>query len=268
MIPGRVVALAACALALALALPATPAAANIVNVVSVISVEPEEGLSGSLTGALDLRRGRASRLVLSAAPVLRYRLRDHLFIGYGSGEYDEDNDTVNKIFGHARYRLRLMPRLTGEVFTQHETNPGLGQAYRGLLGLGPLFDLVTRKTVRVAWGVAYMLEYELVDDGVMCPPARPGCAADPGLQHRVSSYVTGSYQLDDNLQVVDTLYVQPLVRDPVADFRLLNDAQLAVLLTRSVSFSTTLSWAYDRAPNPSIYARYDVTLRSAITVQF
>lgn len=266
MIPGRVIALAACALALML--PAAPAAADIVNVVSVISVEPEEGLSGSLTGALDLRRGRASRLVLSAAPVLRYRRQDHLFIGYGSGEYDEDNDTVNKLFGHARYRLRLMPRLIGEVFTQHETNPGLKQEYRGLLGLGPLFELVTRKTMRVAWGAVYMLEYELVANDVVCPPAQPGCAEDPGLQHRISSYLTASYQLDDNLQLVDTLYVQPLVRDPLADFRLLNDAQLAVLLTRWVSVNTTLSWAYDRAPNPSIYQRYDVTLKSAITVQF
>jgi hypothetical protein len=265
MRPGRVLALAACALA---ALPAAPAAANIVNVISVISVEPEEGLSGSLTGALDLRRGRASRLLLGAAPVLRYRRQDHLLIGYGSGEYDEDNETVNRIFGHARYRHRVMPRLIGEVFTQHETNPGMEQEYRGLLGLGPLFELVTRKDVRVAWGVAYMLEYELVDDDVVCPPAQPGCAEDPGLQHRISSYVTGNYQLDDNLQLVDTLYVQPLVRDPVADFRLLNDAQIAVLLTRWVSFNTTLSWVYDRAPNPTIFARYDVTLRSAITVQF
>jgi hypothetical protein len=266
MIPDRVVVLVA--IVLALALPASPAAANIVNVVSVISVEPEEGLTTSLTGAVDLRRGRASRLVLSAAPVLRYRYRDHLFITYGSGEYDEDNDTVNKLFGHARYRYRVMPRLIGEMFTQHETNPGLEQDYRGLVGLGPLFELVTRKTLRAAWGVAYMLEYERVDDDVVCPPEQPACAADPGWQHRISSYVTGSYQLADNLQLIETLYLQPRIRHPVADFRLLNDTQLAVLVTRSLSFTTTLGMVYDRAPNPTILARYDITLKSAITVQF
>jgi hypothetical protein len=264
MSPGRVALLAA---ALALALCAPPAAANIVNVVSVISVEPEQGLSGSLTGALDLRRGRASRLILSAAPVLRYRHGDHLVIGYGSGEYDEDNDAVNKIFGHARYRLRFTPRVTGEVFTQHETNPGLQQTYRGLFGVGPLVALVMRTSTRVAAGMAYMLEYQLIED-VACPPEEPDCAVDPGLQHRVSTYVTGSYQLDDRVQLAGTLYVQPLVLHPVADVRLLNDAQLAVLITRSVSFNTTLTWAYDRAPDPSTQERYDVTLRSAITVQF
>jgi hypothetical protein len=257
---------ALCAGMLALSL-AGPAAANVVNVVSVISVEPKEGLSGSLTGALDLRRGRADRLMLSVAPVARYRHQDHLVIGYGSAEYDEDNDALNKVFGHVRYRLRLMPRVTGEVFTQHMTNPGLGQTYRGLVGVGPLLDLVTNKSMRVAWGLAYMLEYELVEDAC-APPAPESCADDPGLQHRVSSYVTGSYQLDDRVQLVDTLYVQPLILHPVADFRLLNDAQIAVLLTRSVSFNTTLSWIYDRAPNPTTYERYDVTLRSAITVQF
>ena len=261
----RIVALSAGALVLAL--PAGPVAANVVNVVSVISVEPEEGLSGSVTGALDLRRGRAERLMLSVAPVLRYRHQDHLVIGYGSAEYDEDNDALNKVFGHVRYRLRLTPRVTGEVFTQHVTNPGLDQTYRGLLGVGPLLDLVNNQSMRVAWGVAYMLEYELVDD-VDCPGTDTGCDEDPGLQHRVSSYVTGSYQLDDRIQIADTMYVQPLIRHPVADIRLLNDAQIAVLLTRSVSFNTTLSLAYDRAPNPTTYERYDITLRSAITVQF
>jgi hypothetical protein len=264
---GRVVALAAWALALILML-ARPAAADIVNVVSVISVAPEEGLTGSLTGAIDARRGRVSRLVLTAAPVLRYRHGSHLFITYGSGEYDQDNEAVNRLFGHARYRYRVMPRLIGEVFTQHETNPGVEQEYRGLVGAGPLFDLITRKQARVALGVAYMLEYERIEDDVACPPEQPGCAGDPGLQHRVSSYLTANYQLDTNLQVVETLYVQPLVTDPGSDFRLLNDIQVAVLVTKFLSFNTTLSWVYDRAPNPTIYTRYDITLKSALTLQF
>lgn len=260
---GRVV--AACTLALLLML-ARPAAADIVNVVSVISVTSDEGLTGSLTGAIDARRGRVSRLVLSAAPVLRYRRGSHLFITYGSGEYDQDNEAVNRLFGHARYRYRVMPRLIGEVFTQHETNPGVEQEYRGLVGAGSLFDLVTRKHARVAWGVAYMLEYERIEDDVACP--QPGCNVDPGLQHRVSSYVTANYQIEPNLQLVETLYVQPLVTDPVSDFRLLNDVQIAVLVTKILSFNTTLSWIYDRAPNPTHYERYDLTLKSALTLQF
>lgn len=266
---GRIVAFVSWTVVLALMLAAGPAAADIVNVVSVISIEPEEGVTGSLTGAIDARRGRVSRLVLSAAPVLRYRRGSHLFIAYGSGEYDEDNDKVNRLFGHARYRYRVMPRVTGEVFTQHETNPGVKQEYRGLVGMGPLFDLVQRKTLRVAWGVAYMLEYELIEDDfaddMACPP---GCAADPGLQHRVSTYLTANYKLEPNLQLVETLYVQPRVTDPVSDFRLLNDVQIAVLVTRFLSFNTTLSWIYDRAPNPTIFERYDITLKSALTLQF
>lgn len=263
---GRVVALVSGALALMLA---RPAAADIVNVISVISVAPEEGLTGSLTGAIDARRGRVSRLVVSAAPVLRYRHHSHLFITYGSGEYDQDNETVNRLFGHMRYRYRVTPRVIGEVFTQHETNPGVEQAYRGLVGAGPLFNLLERKHGRVALGVAYMLEYERIEDelpeGVVCPP---GCTADPGLQHRISSYLTANYQLDTNLQLVETLYVQPLVTDPASDFRLLNDIQIAVLVTKYLSFNTTLSWIYDRAPNPTIYEHYDITLKSALTVQF
>lgn len=247
-----------------LALAAPPARANIVNVTSVISVEAEEGFTGSLTGAVDFRRGRISRLLLSVSPVLRYRAGEHLLIAYGAGEYDEDNDAVRKIFGHGRYRYALSPRLTAEIFTQHEANPGIGRTYRGLAGVGPLFDLVEREALRVSAGVAYMLEYERV--GYDCPVDAPGCDADPGLQHRLSSYVTGSYAIQDNLQLVETLYLQPSIVDP-ADIRLLNDTQLSVLVTDFLAFNTTLSLAYDRAPNPTVIDRRDIALISSITLQ-
>ncbi|WP_199351160.1 DUF481 domain-containing protein [Haliangium ochraceum] len=248
---------------------AKPAAADIVNVISVVSVEAEEGLSGSVTGAVDFRRGNTTRLILSAAPVLRYRQGEHLFLSYGSGEYDEDNDTVRKIFGHARYRHAFTEQLTGEVFTQHETNPGRGQEYRGLVGVGPLYQLVDRDHVRLAGALAYMLEYELVDETtVTCPPEVPDCADDPGLQHRLSAYLTGSYAIADNLQVVETLYLQPLVTDPAGDFRLLNDAQISVLLTKFLAFNNALTVAYDSAPNPTINKNYDIALKSSITLQF
>lgn len=248
-----------------LALAASPAQANIVNVTSVISVEAEEGLSGSLTGAVDFRRGRITRLILSASPLLRYRAGEHLLIAYGVGEYDEDNDAVRKIFGHGRYRYALNPWLTAEVFTQHETNPGIGRAYRGLAGVGPLFELVEGDALRVSVGTAYMLEYERVSYD--CPVDVPGCDEDPGLQHRLSVYATGSYALQENLQLVETVYLQPSILDPT-DVRLLNDTQLSVLVTKFLAFNTTLSLAYDRAPNPTVIDRRDITLISSVTLQF
>ncbi|WP_428263255.1 DUF481 domain-containing protein [Haliangium sp.] len=250
--------------ALAVAFVAGPATAGIVNVQSVVSAEAEEGLTGSVTASVDFRRGNTSRLVLSAAPVLRYRADRQVFIVYGSGEYDEDNDAIRKVFGHGRYRYIISPRLTAEVFTQGETNPGQGQDLRLLAGAGPLLQLLDSHGLRLAWGVAYMFEHERVT------PDEDGLDA----QHRVSSYLSSNYQLKDNLQLIETVYVQPRITDP-GDLRLLNETQLSVSATTYLALNLSFNFAYDTEPSPRFASdgvtereKYDSALKMSLTVQF
>ncbi len=245
-----------------LTLASAPATAGIVNVQSVISVEAEEGLSGSVTGALDLRRGNTERFIFSLSPTLRYRIGPHLFITYGSGEYDEDNDDINKVFGHGRYRYQITPRLTGEFFTQVERTPGRSLDLRALAGIGPLVKIADSHGLRLSGAIAYMLEYEDVDDAVFIAGEE-----DPGLQHRISSYLTGSYVLADNLQLVETVYVQPLITDP-NDVRLLNESQLSVTITSYLAFNASLNLAYDTRPSPAVNKKLDLQIKNSLTLQF
>jgi hypothetical protein len=241
---------------------AAPAHAGIVNVQSVLATEAEEGLSGSITAGVDWRTGTIRLLGLSAAPVARYRAGDHLLIGIVRGEYRTfgDSKVVARTFEHLRYRYRLVPRVTAEVFAQHEYDEFRRIELRALAGAGPKFDLVHRPRTNLAWGLAYMLEHRRLRDD-----DQPDAGARR-TQHRASSYLTGSYQVKDDLQLVETFYAQPVLTDP-GDIRLLSESQLVVKLTDQLALTTSFVLAYDRRP-PAGVKRLDTALTHTVGYSF
>lgn len=265
-------------LSLAFSLPNVHA--GIVNVQSSLATEPAEGLSGSVTGSVDWRTGNLTRLLFSLAPVARYRAGSHSIIGLVSVDYFRDSRLL-RVFNHLRYRNTLTKRLLGEVFIQHERNDKRLLGIRVVAGAGARYQLVESKKLRVGLGVAYMFEYERLqnqgaDFQLILPETRE---TD---NHRVSSYLTGSYEMADNLQIVQTLYAQPLM-SKLSDIRLLSDSVLVVRVTKSVSFKTTLSLAYDsippeydyvgalppdEAPTPPSVKAFDSVLQGSITYDF
>jgi len=253
---------AAVALMGVLLLGARPASAGIVNVQSVLATEAEPGLSGAVKASADLRTGNVDLLLLSAAPVARYRHGDHLIIGIARGNFGKSkgNRIISRTLEHLRYRNRLSKRLVGEVFLQHEFDQFRRLATRALAGVGPKFALVTSSKLSVDFGAAYMLEYEkLRSDDEMD-------AGNEQLQHRASTYLTGSYEIDDRLQFVGTTYAQPLLTG-ASDIRLLLELQLVVKATDRISFTTAFTVAHDTEP-PDAIDETDTRLKSSITVEF
>lgn len=253
--------LAACVLVtMAWAMPS--ARANIVNVQTILTTEADEGLSGSITGALDWRTGNSPRLWMTLSPVARYRRGDHLFVAMVSGEFDRTQgiDFAERIFEHLRYRRTINCWLTGEVFGQHEYNEKRRLLLRALAGAGPKFQLVDTRRLHVGLGVAYMLEYEQLNDASMIDPG------ETSLGHRISSYLTGTYAIDERLLLVGTIYGQPRLTD-AADVRSLLESQLVVKVSTHLSFTTSFSLFYDSEPPDTVEA-LDTRLQSSITYQF
>jgi hypothetical protein len=248
--------------AVLLALWANPASAGIVNVQSSLVSPADEGLSGSLTGSALLKTGNVELLILRGQGTARYRSGDHLWVAIINGNFGRNTDGtfLSRTFEHIRYRYRLNKRLTAEAFTQHEYAKFRRLTFRALFGAGPKIDIVQKKKYSMAVGVAYMLELErLLDDGEID-------AGNSDTAHRASSYVTGHYELDKRLQLVETFYVQPRL-DDFGDIRLLNQSSLVVKANDKLSFSTSFSIAYDRAP-PATIKRVDTQLTSSITLSF
>jgi len=256
---------------LSLAIPAvivctaTPARAQIVNVQSALSTEAKPGLSGSVTASADWRTGNSDLILLGLSPVARYRAGDNLVIAILRGDYGESGGSTiaRKAFGHLRYRRNFHERVLGEVFAQSEYDEIRLLKLRALFGVGPKFDVVKQKRLLLSLGVAYMLEHE-----------RPNSSAadeDATTLHRASSYLTGSFQVDDRVQVVQTVYVQPRIDGP-GDVRVLSESQLVSKLVNRVALKTSFVVAYDSSPveraDGDELENLDTTLKTSIAVEF
>ncbi len=257
------------ALALSLFVPlllhTAVARAGIVNVQSALVTEASPGLSGSVTASLQWRTGNSKLLLMGISPVARFRAGNHLVVAILRGDYGRsgDADIVKKAFEHLRYRYSFHPRMLGEMFQQAEYDKFRLLELRTLVGAGPKFDLVSDKRLLISFGIAYMMEYE--------KPSSDALETESEIFHRASSYLTGRFELDEKVQIVETVYAQPCLTD-FNDYKLLNDSQLVVHLNKTVSLTTSLSLAYDAKPlhlaDGTQLEKLDTTTKTSITVSF
>lgn len=242
------------------------AEAQIVNVQSLVGADAPEGFSGALDAAADWRTGNVDLLVLGAAATVRYRATDHLVFLTVKGDFAETGEPgaktkiVSRTFEHLRYRLTVSPLITAEAFAQNEADEFRRLLVRALVGAGPRFNLIRRDNFKLALGVAYMFEYELLrDDGL------PDADTD-SQNHRMSSYVLVAANLNDKVTISETVYLQPRL-DDFGDFRLLNEFGLTSKLTTKLSFRFSFVLARDSTPPASI-EKLDTTLQTGISLAF
>jgi putative salt-induced outer membrane protein YdiY len=255
--------------ALALVVLAAPrlARAQIVNVQSLLGQETPEGFSGALDAGADWRTGNTELLILSGASTLRYKSGDHLVFAVARAAYgrigsgDDEKQIIGNTFEHVRYRWRLGDRLTAETFGQHELDKFRRLKLRALAGVGPRLSIFTDKQAALVFGVAYMFEYERLDDKVGTIDA----GADYTTQ-RMSTYLVFTSALNDVVTFAETVYLQPNLAD-LADFRLLNETQLQVKLTDHFTFKTALVIAHDASP-PDTVKKTDTSMQTGISFKF
>jgi putative salt-induced outer membrane protein YdiY len=244
------------------ALGADHASAGIQNVQSALATEAPEGASGSLAASADWRTGNVSFLFLTAAATARYKRGPHLAIALVQADRRTSGEDIfiERSFEHLRYRYSLSERWLVEGFGQHEYDGLRRLRIRALGGLGPRVELLSGAGYQVGLGVAYMLELEeLQDDGEID-------AGESDLAHRVSSYLVGSYELNDRFQMVETFYAQPRV-DEGDDIRLLNETSVVLKATDKISFTTSFVVAYDSRP-PATIEKLDTALTTTMGIAF
>lgn len=237
------------------------AEAGIYNVQSILASEPASGLSGAISGSADYRSGNIDFVSLTASPVARYSGGKHLIIGMAQANYKTSNDStiISRLFEHLRYRYELTDRVLGEVYGQHEFDGVKRLRLRALVGAGPKVEILRDKSYGLHLGVSYMLEYEEIqNDG-------PPDSGNKNLQHRNSTYAIARYELDERVQFFETVYFQPRLTG-ASDYRLLNEAQISVNITKRLSFATALNVSYDARP-PFAIKKLDTALTSTLTFE-
>ena len=83
---------------------------------------------------------------------------------------------------------------------------------------------------------------------------------------RWSSYVNVRLLLTEKTTFVNTIYVQPLLAD-FGDVRVLDEAALAVAITRHVTLRATFNLRYDSGP-PDDVEPLDLAVRNGVVVTF
>jgi hypothetical protein len=169
---------------------------------------------------------------------LQYKTKKSLFLlltDYNvtktSGE-DFENAGVE----HFRYNYKIKDWLTAEAFTQAQFNKLLKVKFRWLVGAGPRLKLVQTKPFRMYLGALYMFEYETLDDTNVY-----------NKDHRLSSYLSFTLKLRDNLSIINTTYYQPKFSN-FKDYRISSQTNLKIGITKHFAFEVSYIYYIDKFP--------------------
>jgi hypothetical protein len=185
----------------------------------------------------------------------------HLAYAFASVDYSKLSKTVgvDKSLAHARYNYEIAAFAHWEVFAQAQSDLFQRIEFRSLVGTGPRFALYDDPTFRLAVGLAYMFERDVIN-------VKPG-APDAHLQFadRVSSYLTAHATLSDGIDAVTTTYAQPKIDDP-RDIRILNESGFIFKVGKALSTSIAFTAHYDSRP-PTGVLPIDSELKNIISLQ-
>ena len=181
-----------------------------------------------------------SILALSSATLLEYKSKSTkdlwLLITELSLIKSASEKFSNAGFGHLRYNRKLGEVIRWEVFTQIQYNSLTKINKRALGGTGLRFKLTPYEKAKFYLGIAYMYEYEELLDPVVYHK-----------DHRASSYFTFSLYPEENVSLMSTLYVQPLLKD-ARDYRISSESTLVLDITKKLSLNATFKYAFDARP--------------------
>jgi len=224
-------------------LPAAAQAARIVNVQPAASRGAADGLSGEISGQLNWSTGNTEVTQVSAGAAALYLHGQHRLYFAGRAAYgiDDGEAFVNNVFEHLRYRYRWTTAFGAESFVQHEFDEFRRLQLRALWGVGPRFDVPVPQPFELAFGTAWMLEYERVSDD-----AETDAGAEQ-LDQRWSSYLYLSATATPGIQLTHTAYVQPRF-DDFGDWRLLSESAAVLDVKKWLAVKIAFTLAYDSRP--------------------
>lgn len=144
---------------------------------------------------------------------------------------------VSNAMLHIRYNFKVNDWLRWEAFGQYQDNAVTQIDHRILVGTGPRFKLVDRKSFRMYFASLMMFENEKE-------------ITKPSVIHndiRNSSYLSFTWLPAANLDLVSTTYLQPKI-DQFADCRILNQISFKVKATPHFSMSIRWNYLHDKFP--------------------
>lgn len=176
-----------------------------------------------------------------------------LLTEYTYGESTQVKDT-HRGSAHIRYTYRLFPLFYTELFTQAEFDEFRHLDYRQLFGTGLRTPLTQQDKFSLAIGYGAFYEYEIYS------------FSDDEKRVRLNMYLTHSQELNSQVSVASTLYIQPDVSN-FEDLRAIFTPIVKTKISRRLSLVTILNFRFDNLPVPDT-KRYDLSYNFGFTFDF
>jgi hypothetical protein len=154
---------------------------------------------------------------------------------------------------HLRHVRKDWKPAAPEFFTQVNYDKARLLDFRSLGGGGVRIRFFEGERLQMAWGTAYMIEYERFD----LPP--DAWHPRSNTHHRWSNYVSLKADLGESTTLAWTTYLQPRF-DDFGDLKTLNDGELETDLVSRLALTVTIRLRYDGRPPDGIEKRDTLVL--------
>jgi hypothetical protein len=230
---------------------------QILNVESQRIVQDSSGWVGKADLTFNVTSNQEQIFDLNTALHLQYKRNKNTYMLLGGASMIRagNNDFDNSGHIHFRYNRDLNKWLTWEAFAQGQYNRVLMIDHRELIGTGPRFQLLSSENSKLFAASLYMFENELVVE-----------ESESHSNHRTSSYVAYSWEVNDHVSMNNIMYFQPVINN-FEDHRIMLQSSIKFRITKIVGLSINFNILNDSDPPPGIkHTVYSV--RNGLEVRF
>lgn len=174
---------------------------------------------------------------------------DWFVMGNSASRVAEGETISSHGFVHWRASTPLSESKRFELFSQFESRPFSKLNRRELFGLGVRYAISLPGVFPFAVGIGIMTEHEDHQDG-----------EENTL--RSTNYLSLSHSVGTGATVRATAYYQPSTAD-LNDYRLITDAELAIKVSQTVYWKSSMVMRFDSNPEPNVRKR-DMEVRQGI----
>jgi len=220
------------------------------------------GFSGNADISATAITGNTDFQIINGTMHLNYNFgKDYTFFEGNAGYGWQDKEAFsNEALAHLRYVMWLNDFFQLEFFTQFDYNKKRLLLARELAGAGIRLKLITEKSLKIRYGLAYMFEREEYDLPANSVHERITNA------NRLSSYATCNILLKDGFSFLSVIYFQPKLNE-WNDYKMISDNTFDSEISTLININFGVSLRYDSHP-PVTIKKLDTISRFGLTFKF
>ncbi|PIE42665.1 MAG: hypothetical protein CSA49_00025 [Gammaproteobacteria bacterium] len=217
----------------------------------------EEGMSGHVELKIDGKSGNSDEQDYGLSGRINHQQGKDLIFIIASKAYEKSNGRkdTDKSFIHGRWVHNLQEPMASEVFAQYQDNEFTRLLSRYLIGGGIRYTMIQDTDINLILGAGafYMKEKEDL-----------GSYQTSENYSRLSSYASYKHQLNKNVSIISTAYVQPRI-GRMDDYNILLNGSLLTRLNEQLKLKLAVNVTYDSEPPRNLATTPVIDVKSTDT---